>query len=957
MKNVIKKILFCVPLLVSMMFISNVSAYGTTKLTASPLAINVPDIHGQGTFYKFSIDGYKAFCLNPGKKMASGLKYVIDKNYKVNVLSKQAFNYAENHSANSQQLAAQIVIWAVEYKGQTNHNMIVSWIARGLHNSFPEISVNDSWDYARIYFNTILSTTSAGTFYRWVKYGASGNYQPLIAKYGDWNTPGNPPTEKSNYCPNNRSISLTSCLNSGNSYDDCVNTLCYGTGDDDDDNNGDDDDDDDDDDNENRNCSLEIIGDLATCDGTSTSNSGYIKENPTNECTSKYTKYNYNASGKYREFSGSGTYCKMFCLQSFDQTYPGNIAKAVTAGRYIVWPNTNNDNNINKIRANLIKYPLEIKFEQTCDIYVDRKSMAKAYAGAKNAMARNSKYKEDAEKYYKDQKCDVDGGVAKTKRDDAQKALDECKKKPAEQGCKSSSGKIVDVSVCKKGTPGYSYFDINNCSSEQDAYDKADAEYKVVAARNTGCEKYGKALATAKAVISSMNSCASATLSNDLSISINYSSSYNDPTYGGSFNLKETASKTECNGCQGVSKISEDPNSVSTSKLYELADSIENRSISMTITKDFDLADGYYYYVDKKSNQSVSTAPSSRYSYIGFSNMPISYNAKTGKNNSNYYYNLILNASVSGTNFDSQLNSQNYTCHYEVTKTSSSCICPEGTMNAGKNLNSKIKKWNSSNSEKITCADAQNKWCDYSNGDDDDDDDSDLTCPNDPSMDLSACVNSGNSYEDCANTWCNNRGDDDDDNSKKYHCPKGTSNEGMDITACVIPMVSKGLSESEAYEYCKDVTCPIKGGVKIIYRTISLSNPFPSFDADARVTQKGLRVGMFNDAVKGRYPGSNWNGTAVVHNKILNNRGVDGDKVYNKTPLYTFTLNSDTIKAIRNYNKKQGNKYADFNLTCLKNNSSACVSSFIHDNANMYGLTSGTCSGKMTSNNFYTCDD
>ena len=40
----------------------------------------------------------------------------------------------------------------------------------------------------------------------------------------------------------------------------------------------------------------------------------------------------------------------------------------------------------------------------------------------------------------------------------------------------------------------------------------------------------------------------------------------------------------------------------------------------------------------------------------------------------------------------------------------------------------------------------------------------------------------------------------------------------------------------------------------------------------------------------------NWNSTTTVKNKILNNRGVDGDKVYTKTPLYTFKLDAKVIK-------------------------------------------------------------
>ena len=104
--------------------------------------------------------------------------------------------------------------------------------------------------------------------------------------------------------------------------------------------------------------------------------------------------------------------------------------------------------------------------------------------------------------------------------------------------------------------------------------------------------------------------------------------------------------------------------------------------------------------------------------------------------------------------------------------------------------------------------------------------------------------------------------------------------------------------------------------------------------------------------IKGRYPGTNWNSQKVVKNEILNNRGVSGSSVYNKEPLYTFVLNATTIKAIRNYNKNKN--YADFNLKCKKNGTTACVSSFVHSNS--YGLTDGTCFSVANSgNDFYTC--
>lgn len=1021
MKNVLKNVLLCIPILAVIMVNSNVYAYGVTNLDESPFSIQVPDIAEAHTYYSFTIDGHKAFCLDPGLKMRSGLKYVIDKNYKVKPLSKQAFNYAEAHPGKRYQMIAQTVIWAVESKGSTNSTMIISWIARMLQYSF-DVPINASWDQAKANFNAILKSSMSGTFYRYKKYGSSANYQAIISKYGDTKTPGNP-KENEQYCPNDKSINLTSCVNSGTSYsncvkqlcggdsdvptcpndpsidltacvnsgrsyDDCVQSLCY--------------------EDENKFCSMEKIGTLATCGGNTESNSGYIKESPSGTCTAKYTKSNYNLSGKYTAFSNSGKYCRMFCLQSFSQTYPGNIARAVNAGRYIVWPNNNITNNQKKINANLSKYPLQLTLNKTCDIYVDNSTLTKDYNGYQKILSSclyEYIYSENGdEKIGQASSCwEQQDGQQRTKK------------------CKTLSGNIVNVNNYESNVCYFKY-NRDSCDSydteiknNKIAYERAKNSYEscvnnlkpslycskngvqltyetcqrtagcscemkitgscsrseVEAAENAlnnikksknRCNVYKSAYEGAKSVIEDINSCASATITNDLGFSADFSSSYNDPTYGGSFTLTESSSSQNCTGCtSNISKLGENPLSINSNNLLSLSASIQNREIEATITKTYDLADNYYYYVDKYTNKSVSSLGAlstnangqKSYSTIGFSNMPISYDAKVGKDNSNYYYNLSLNVSISGTPFDAELNSQDYTCHYEVTKTTSDCICPSGTESEGTNLNCKIKEYNSKNTEKITCADGQILYCNSKITEEEAKCDP-ITCPNDPSMDLSFCINSGESYESCSNTYCSGGNGNEDGGGKKYHCPKGTSNEGMDITACVIPMMNKGISEQDAYEYCKDVTCPFKGGVKIIYRTISLSNPFPSFDADSKVNQKGLTVGMFNDTVKGRYPGSNWNSTRVVRSKILNNRGVDGDKVYQKQPLYTFTLNSATIKEIRKYNKSQKNKYADFNLDCKKNSSTACVSSFVHSTTS--GLTSGTCAGKLTASNFYSCN-
>lgn len=105
-------------------------------------------------------------------------------------------------------------------------------------------------------------------------------------------------------------------------------------------------------------------------------------------------------------------------------------------------------------------------------------------------------------------------------------------------------------------------------------------------------------------------------------------------------------------------------------------------------------------------------------------------------------------------------------------------------------------------------------------------------------------------------------------------------------------------------------------GFDIIYRPIHLGSEkevFPSIDGD------------------GRKPGSNWYSVdgSLVRTYITNNRGVNGDEVYELEPLYKITLTPTIMKQIRRYNQKIDD-YGDFNLTCEQGTGRKCMSSFIH---------------------------
>lgn len=120
-----------------------------------------------------------------------------------------------------------------------------------------------------------------------------------------------------------------------------------------------------------------------------------------------------------------------------------------------------------------------------------------------------------------------------------------------------------------------------------------------------------------------------------------------------------------------------------------------------------------------------------------------------------------------------------------------------------------------------------------------------------------------------------------------------------------------------------NVCVPSTGVSNIIYRTIDLDNPFPGMTGSNRYT--GVNWCQYNPETRVYSCGSQEN-NKVVDKYILNNRGVDGDAVYNLTPMYTVELDGQTIKAIKSYNA--GTSYDDFNLTC-NDKGQECTSKFV----------------------------
>ena len=153
------------------------------------------------------------------------------------------------------------------------------------------------------------------------------------------------------------------------------------------------------------------------------------------------------------------------------------------------------------------------------------------------------------------------------------------------------------------------------------------------------------------------------------------------------------------------------------------------------------------------------------------------------------------------------------------------------------------------------------------------------------------------------------------------------------------PITEPKSSDEDACDPEKKTCFP-----NIIYRPISLIEPFPGIDGDNRI------------------PGNNWNKIIKLTNGktysygdyyIRNRRGYANYEIYQAEPLYVIKLDGAKIQAIRKYNDKHD--YNDFELTCV--NGENCVSNFLRGTATDFSINlinSGTCQN-INTNTFDSC--
>lgn len=979
--KILKKTLFISILAISLFYTGEVRAlqacseevkiYSTTDVTNTYCQITIDKVRQKANFFEFSIGRHVALCMNPGKSLQRNKEYVIESIEPIsNIWEQKAYAYAsapENVNRLEARLAAQTIVWYIEQFGD---NVNESDLKNAVCSAYGSAKGDCAGVVSAICdteFEKIKSTTNLIPIYSWRRKDGATDQQRLISQV-DINslkkyisdTFG---TGVAGHVSTDVKATLKKIVTTipGTEVDE-KKYICEDE------------------------CSLTVDSNPADCGDASfnsTATAGKVFQTVTGaHCTEEFDSTNEVTKDGQIEGTINDSFRNFYqihCLLELTQQYPGNVSSSIRAGGYLVWPNNGLNENVNK--AGLPVYPLSLTYTKKCkmDILSDDIEYERGHRrGLKTSFARVYKNMSDQ---YNTTDEDKKAGVTDFARNYNCKASESNELSKGEaytiahnayETCKTTeiskcgtcadandSQCLANVTTCQTNAQDPT----KKCSDEKSKENDANNAYLKAQTQTKACKDFEISYNNVKNFVTNWKNIVS--ISNNFNnISVSNFGANIKLTYGfegiyGNYNLQpifNSTSEISVSNSNSQSMLSDDPLDNASLRENYVTDfysdvarlkseiAAKTAKISRTIKYDLNKQSGLpsknTAYVKKDSIESISNVRVqniSNYTNIGFVNLPIPFNAELKE------YELKLNTVITGSGIPQQIKdgiTENYVCHYTVTNDPPSpCICPDNTKMAGMSLESKL-------SDETTCAEAQALYCDESIPVR-----TPYVCPSNTKnsgFDLSSCVYSGGTLSSCISQWCN-------DDKPDLKCPESTNaTDGMSkqYRNCVSVKLNQGLNLEQAQAAC-NVFCTSKGQ-KIIYRTISLSNPFPSYDSDETVTQNNLTVGMFNDNIKGRYPGMNWNSTTTVKNKILNNRGVDGDKVYTKTPLYTFKLDAKVIKNIRNYNKKR--KYTDFKLNCKMNHAAACVSTeFVHNTA--YGLTAGTCDKTLTKKTFYTCDD
>lgn len=187
-------------------------------------------------------------------------------------------------------------------------------------------------------------------------------------------------------------------------------------------------------------------------------------------------------------------------------------------------------------------------------------------------------------------------------------------------------------------------------------------------------------------------------------------------------------------------------------------------------------------------------------------------------------------------------------------------------------------------------------------------------------------------------------------------CPEDTVCNSITCEPVDSPCVCDGECGCYDTKDCKPIPCPPPTTEKpdVVYRPISLTNPFPGINGTTRDPGRNwLGLVRDKDGNLVYYKGSI---TSLSDYYIKYNRGYTDYELYREAePLYVIKLDSDRIKAIREYNDYKNHDYNNFDLECT--NGEKCISKFLRGTAPRFSINlieSGTCK-HVTPSTFNSC--
>lgn len=536
--------------------------------------------------------------------------------------------------------------------------------------------------------------------------------------------------------------------------------------------------------------------------------------------------------------------------------------------------------------------------------------------------ATNGVYKEKASWSYTTG-CKT-GGTSKTDKEEELKEAEKTAKTAYENAIKDRTGVIEELHECNS-------FQYTNRKFSPNLYFKYEEE--MYGGESYNLDKDVSISSKSKYYVSGDASSTTGNLVGSKAWSTNkYKSASQDIITESALNLVGSTTTIAKNACVDGQKCTK-----------SATDTYENNNWSEQVTTkeyDYSLPSGVYEYITKPSGLSVNTlteakAESTVYYYLGGSSLPVHYNRKEGKYD--YYIDYdtfgksgsvehkfdkyIFNGAQVGSSYGTNKGIYDYL--WNTTWSGSKKIkdmiasCSEGGGHMHHSFIAQINKPVSSGSSTT--------WLDLFTG---------TSCYTDY-----GCYRSGSLIE-CQYYY---------DNGVKKRAgssSRNSTNQLMykQIQECIntkrsTASIRVAFNNDTTYECTYKVKNEIVDktdykDLNIIYRTISLNDPFPGKDGDTREA------------------GSNWNWQPLIDLNITNNRETETEDMYKDLdPLYKITLTPSLIKEIRKYNDEQDTKsvtyynnkservtgnagYSDFNLTCT--GGTHCLSSFIRDDFKKY---------------------